>query len=211
MDPQVSVGAFHQASWPGAGDVDDCWAIADLQAIHAVAPWLRLVTVPAYREAAGNPDLPGPTGGSIADSRRAIRILYPGLGADYMDQDPVVPFAALLARLKAGAVASVSVMNGKLPPSLRFGTYAGGHRVAVFYDNPTLRVLNPLAPAHQRAKPITPDQLKAACLAFAPGIRAVVFPDPDTAFRTHPLLGPTIAAAVKTLQDRIQPARDAHG
>lgn len=202
MDPMVSTGAFHQASWPGAGDVDDCWAVADLQGVHAVAPWLRLVTIPIYRAAAGNPDQPGPTGGSIADSRRALRALYPSLQVEIHGDQDALTYAGLLAKVKANRPASVAVLSGALPPALQYG-FAGKHRILVFWDGAKLRILNPLQVAHKRADDIGVDALRAAVQAYGSPVKAVIFPSPDQAFETHPLLASRIAKATAPLQARL--------
>ena len=55
MNPQFTTGVFNQQRWPQAGDTDDCWAIADLMAVHSVAPWLPLPGITKYREAAEIP------------------------------------------------------------------------------------------------------------------------------------------------------------
>lgn len=212
MDPQVSIGAFHQASWPGAGDVDDCWAVADLQAVHAVAPWLLLPGVPAYRTAAGNPDMPGPTGGTIADSQRAIRRLYPAIAAlsAFWGEGDGKTFDGLVLSLRQGRVASLALLSGALPPALRHG-FAGVHRVAVFWSGGP-RILNPLAAAHSRPEAITASALQAACRAYdSTDIRAVLLPSPAQAFATHPLLPAAITAATQTLRDKIAAAQAALG
>lgn len=207
MEPQVSIGTFHQASWPGAGDVDDCWAVADLQAIHATAPWLRLATIPIYRAAAGNPDMPGPTGGSIGDSRRAIRMLYPKLDVVVLDADLGESFAGFLARVKGGRVASVAVLASALPASLQYG-FGGRHRVTIYWDGAKLRILNPLQQAHKRADDISADSLKAAIVAYGSGVRAIVMPTPAEAFAFHPLLPAAVEAATVKLTADLAGAAD---
>lgn len=58
MAPQVSTGVFSQRYWPGvgAGPLDDCGPLADLMALHAVAPAVLLPSVRTYRVRAGVPD-----------------------------------------------------------------------------------------------------------------------------------------------------------
>ena len=94
MLPQFTTGVFNQQRWSQAGDTDDCWAIADLMAVHSVAPWLRLPGITKYRELAHNPRMPGPTPGNIAQPARAIR----GLDAAFEG----VPFSEFLPKLQAG-------------------------------------------------------------------------------------------------------------
>lgn len=189
---QTTVGVLNQARWPGAGDVDDCWCLADFQALLAVAPWIVLPGIPAYRAAAGNPDLPGPTGGTIAHSRRAIRALFPELDIEATDGEMAWP--ALLELVRAGRPASLAVVSGALPPRLQFG-FAGKHRVMVWSNGAELRVLNPLAPAHSRGLVIEPAALRNAVEAWGAGVRAVIMPTAAAAFRGHPLYAEAIAEA----------------
>lgn len=200
MDPQVTVGVFAQASWPGAGDIDDCWVVSDLQGVHAVAPWLPLVTVPKYREVAGNPDQPGRTGGTIAQSRLALKTLYPTLAIEAFLPSAELTWATFAAKIQGGRVASVNLVSDALPLALRHGG-TGGHRCLVFPTASGWRIMNPLARAHSRPEEITEAALRAAIAAYGPGIRCIVFPDPDDAIRTHP--------AVVALSAQLQAAQAA--
>lgn len=185
---QISVGAFSQPLMPGAGDVDDCWCTSDLQCVHACAPWLALPTIPAWREAAGNPDRPGPTGGTIEQSAQAIRGFYPRLAIEVLDTDAAVAFAAFANKLKAetGRIATVELLSGALPPALRFG-FLGTHRCSVWWQPGTgWRMFNPLQPAHQRALELTEDELRTALRAHAEVVHAIVFPLPTVAIKGHP-------------------------
>lgn len=81
-DAQLSLGIVNQVVWPKAGDVDDCWACATIQAGIAVAPHLPQPNITRFRAAAGNPDEPNkPDGGTIRQCATAIRTLWPKLGA----------------------------------------------------------------------------------------------------------------------------------
>jgi hypothetical protein len=186
MLPQFTTGVFNQKAWPRAGDTDDCWVISDLMVVHAVAPWLRLPNVTKYRTAAGNPDLPGPTPGSVDQSARAIRALYPTLG-EKIQVLKAVTFADFLPKLKAGHPASIGVLSGELPLDLQFG-YAGPHRVAVFWTGNEIRLANPLARAHSRSRAIAEDVLHNAVRAHPLAkVNAVLMPTVEQAFRLHPL------------------------
>jgi hypothetical protein len=186
MLPQFTTGIFNQKAWPKAGDVDDCWVIADLMAIHGVAPWLRLPNVTVYRAAAGNPDKPGPTPGSVDQSAKAIRALYPKFG-ETIRVLKGLPFNEFIPMLKAGHPASIGVLSGKLPQDLQFG-YAGPHRVAVFWNGSEIRLANPLARAHSRSRPVPEDVFHAAVKAHPlAAVHAVVMPSVEEAFLLHPL------------------------
>lgn len=205
---QASVGVLGQAFWPGAGDVDDCWAVSDLQGVAAVAPWLQLVTIPKYREAADRPDLPGPSGGRIQDSAKALRKLYPGLGfAAYQDATSSgagLRFSDWLPMLKGGRPSSVEIVAGSLPARLRHG-FAGLHRVLVFWDpQDGWRILDPLAAPHSRAEKIEGLELEAAVRAVGTSVHAIVFATPAEAFRTHPLLAAEVALATAAERIRIE-------
>jgi hypothetical protein len=202
VNPQFTTGVFNQKRWPRAGDTDDCAVLADLMAVHGVAPWLRLPGVKKYRDAANRPDQPGPTPINVADSGRAIRTLYPKLGA-LIEVVQGVTFATFLVKLKAGHPASVSVSSGSLPPRLQFGFSADeGHRVTVFWNGTEIRLANPLARAHSRSKPITEAELKKAIDAHdLPNVHAVLMPTVEEAFGLHPLLSGVIDDAIAELDD----------
>lgn len=158
MSLQVSTGVLSQRYYPGVGTgpLDDCWALADLMALHAVAPTVALPTITAYRTRAGVPDTAtGSEGGSLEDSVKGLRATWRGSVELFRGE-----WAAFLARLKAGAVASASVLSASLPKALRFGFYLN-HRVTVFWAG-SLKVLNPLAPPHSRALSISEAALQEA-------------------------------------------------
>ena len=186
MNPTISVGVFNQVHWPEAGDVDDCWCLADLMAVHAVAPWSALPGITAYRAAAGVPDQIGPTGGSISASAKAIRALYPGLAIE-VSANHELTWAAFMLGLTAHRAASLSVLSSALPAEHRYG-FAGQHRVAVAITT-ELKLGNPLAPAHSKWKPISPTQLRIAVAAYpgGPNPNCILTPSVEDAFTTHPL------------------------
>lgn len=194
MQPQFSTGVFNQVRWPKAGDVDDCWCLADMMAVHGVAPWLWLPTITDYRTAANKPDVPGEmNGGTVSDSARAIGVLWPRLPIELLNGGA---WPDLLAKLKSARPASLSVLSGALPANLQFG-FAGAHRVTVWWDGATLRLMNPLARPHARSKPITDDALKVAVDRHPdPGVHAVVMPTIETAFRTHPMFQAAVDEAL---------------
>jgi hypothetical protein len=197
MVPQFTTGVFNQKRWPRAGDPDECWMLADLMALHSVAPWLRLPSAKRYRAAAGNPDEEGPTPGTVRQSRIALETLYPTF-RDVINVMKDEPFSEFLPELKSGRPASISVLSGALPGHLQFG-FTGNHRVTVFWTGEKIRLANPLARAHSRSKVITEDELHTAVAAHPfPRVWCVLMPTLEQAFQRHPLLPGAIADAIES-------------
>ena len=194
MNPQHTVGAFSQHYWPGVGDIDDCWVVASLQAVAAVAPWSYLHTVPTFRAKAGNPDEAGvQDGGTIAQSAKAIRALYPELDIEVSTGN--LTWSQFLSRVKAGHPAMVFLMSSGLLDKYEYG-YKGEHAVAVAWDGASLRIANPLARPHSRWRVIAPSELETAVKAVAgAGVQGILMPTVAQAFQTHPLLAGAIADA----------------
>lgn len=186
MNPQISTGVVNQAEWPKAGDVDDCWAVATLTALHAVAPWLFLPNIRAFRAASGNPDERNVAdGGSIRQCALAIRVLWPKIGALIATAAGERNWTWLEAKLRAGHVAMVFVLSRELSKTYGFG---GTHACAAALVDGKLRFANPLAPAFSRWDEISWGELERAVKAFPnPGVHAVVMPLVEDAFPTHPL------------------------
>ena len=165
------LAVLSQKSYPAAGDVDDCWAVATIWAHRAATGDTHLPTMTEFRAAAGNPDKPGPTGGNIADIMRACAKLWPGTAVQYSSPG----WTPFVAAVKAGNIASLAVLSSKLPANLRFG-FAGNHQVGVAYEGGQLVVANPLAPQGSAPIPITEDALHKAASAVANGwILAALF------------------------------------
>lgn len=187
-----------QTLWPAAGDVDDCWVLASLMAVNAVAPWLWLVNVTQFRTAAGNPDLPGPTPGGVAQAFKAMRSLYPQLAVTLATD---WTSSKILATIKTNRPAYVSVKSGALPAALQFG-YLGDHAVFVEYRAATGSAVasfylgNPLAKAHSSPVAITAAALQKAMDAHTGGAKALIMPTVEAAFQTHPLLAGVVKDAV---------------
>lgn len=187
MNPHLSSGIFSQVHWPGVGsDRDECWALSDMMAVHAVAPWVSLPTAGVYRAAAGNPDDPGQDGGTLYQSAKAIRTLWPDLGKLIVVCEGV-SWATFKSRMTKDKVASLSVLSGALPPSHTYGFY-GNHRVAVALVDSGWKIANPLAPPHARWRDISESALRNAVEKYpAAGTWAIVMPSVAAAFKTHPL------------------------
>ncbi|HEY6058779.1 MAG TPA: hypothetical protein VIV06_12170 [Candidatus Limnocylindrales bacterium] len=168
---------FDQRTWPGVGDIDDCWVVAAIQCAHASGIARNsLPTCPEFRLAAGLPDRPGPTGGNMDHVLAAARTLWPRFN--------VVGFrgswTALELHLGRGGAIWVALLSGRLPIRLRYG-FESRHACTLFRDESgQLWLANPL----QRNEP-PPDRVTKADILPAleavsddGNIQAVVFPPP---------------------------------
>lgn len=198
MRPQI-FQVFSQRDWPGIGDVDDCWVLASLQAVHTVAPWLKLPGVKVFRDRAGVLDVPGQLDvGDEHDMKRGLDALYPTLGLEILDG---MPFSEFVGKLRSGRPAAVIIKAGDLPDELQT-TYKGIHAVTVAFDDETGAILmaDPLARAHSKPVPIAQPALKNAIEGFKPNVHAVLMPTIQRALQTHELH----QAQVKRLRRRIR-------
>ncbi len=163
--------AFSQRTWPGAGDIDDCWVVSTIWAACAAGATYK-PTVPQFRAAAHKPDLPGPTGGDLDDIMRAIPDLWPdAVAEEFRDED----WAGFMDMLKAGWVASMAVLSAKLPASLQYRFY-GAHQIAVGMTSGLIFVMNPLMVQGAALRVIGESELKRAALSVANGtILAAMF------------------------------------
>src|SRR5574343_1566660 len=212
---------FNQKHWPGAGDIDDCWVVSAIQAANAVAPWLRLPSVPVFRAAAGNPDKPGPTGGNLADIVQGCETLWPRYFKDRLKRLRGAAWNDFAAHVNAEQPVSVATVSAKLPPRLRFG-FAGMHQITVARSGAgQWLVANPLAPVYSRWIEVNPAELKPAVMAYGrakagtSGAWAVVFPDAEEMSQLYwgqqdptPFDQDDIDAATQELRERIDDARD---
>jgi hypothetical protein len=139
----ASLGTYSQKTWPGVGDIDDCWVISTFWALVAagiIDEW-HIPTVYAFRAAAGRPDVQGKaSGGSNADIIKALNKLLPQAGAR-MYNSGISGFKQMLS---SGYIASLSVNSSMLPAYLQFG-FKGLHQIAVIYQDGQFYVMNPLA------------------------------------------------------------------
>jgi hypothetical protein len=176
---------YSQRFWPGRRDHDDCWVIAALMAVHAVAPWLPLVGVKPFRRAAGKPDDPVlPDPGDEHDMARGIRTLYPSLPIEVVSGGR---WPDVRKEVERGRPAALILVAGALPAGHQFG-FAGVHAVAVAVENGQWLHADPLANPHSKPLPIERRALRAAVKAFDPRVHAVLMPTEPEAIRTHPLL-----------------------
>jgi len=218
---------FNQARWPGhdpqpgsgGPDIDDCWVVSALQCVHAVTPGARLVGIPAFREAAGNPDDPNDSdGGNLAQIVRGVEGCYP----DYKGKLRRLRGASWAEFLRLvddeRRILSVSIVSGKLPVRLQYG-FAGAesyHQVSVVRKANRL-FANPLAPVYSRFDEVASwDAIKPAVMAYGrakagtSGVWAVVFPteaemnpapDPDLTPFSQADLDAAVAACSATLTE----------
>jgi len=159
-----SLGVYNQVHWPGVGDVDDCWVISTFWVLVAAGILTRdqLPSVHAFRDAAGVPDKPGPTGGSNAEIVRALNKLTPEAGARLFSGN----LSGFVHTLKSGYIASLAVNSMYLPSYLRFG-FKGRHQIAVVYQNGKLYVMNPLAKEGSSLLQISQVDLALAAITFS--------------------------------------------
>jgi hypothetical protein len=183
MRPQI-FQVFSQTAWPGIGDVDDCWVLASLQAVHTVAPWLKLPGVKVFREKANVPDVQGQLDvGDEHDMARGLAGLYPNLPIEVADG---MPFPEFVEQVRSGRPAAVVIRAGDLPQELQH-VYQGIHAVTVAFDDESgdLLIADPLAKPHSKPVPIAQPALRAAIKGFQPDVHAVLMPTIEQALRTH--------------------------
>jgi len=157
--------AIAQAGYPGGGDIDDCWVIADVWAALASGQTFR-PTVTQYRRWARNPDRPGPTGGSLDHSMRAARQAWPGAGIRRYHSSNWDGFTSLL---KAGWSASLSIRLLGLPSSWRYGFRDGMHRIGVVYQNGAYYYMDPNQHNGSAPRVVSGHELRTAARAHSGG------------------------------------------
>ena len=213
---------YNQVTWPGAGDPDDCWVVAALQAANVTSPWLWLPTVPRFRKAAGNPDDPNrPDGGNLIQAERGLLGCYPFL-AGLVHRHPAWTWSHFRQAVESGHPASVSIVSAVLPASLRFG-FGGRHQIALAWKDGQLLYANPLARDRSRWLRITWGNVKPAILAYgklrtgSDCVYALTLPtDKEARTKLMPALADTtpydqgdLDAATAELQARIDAAQAA--
>lgn len=170
------LGALDQRTYPGAGDIDDCWVVATMWAFRYQTHMATeaLPSIPVFRDAADNPDKPGPTGGRNSQIALALNRLYPGQPYSRYES---TNWTSFMAQLRAGAAASVVTLSSLLPSTMQFN-FHGLHRCAVIWLDGTLVLMNPLQRDGAKLLAITEAQLRRAITGATPSgtVLAIMFP-----------------------------------
>ena len=213
---------FNQVKWPNAGDVDDCWVVSSIQCANMVAPWLRLPSVTSFRKAAGNPDRPGPTGGSSSDTVQGCETLWPRYFKGQLKVLRNANWSAFEIQVARNVPMSVSIVCADLPSYLKRG-FNGLHRVSIVKGSRAGTVLwfDPLAPVYSRPAEVPLDDIRRAVMAYgrqktgSNGAWAVVFPTAEHCAAlyfgqvdTTPYDQEDIDRETAELRERIDDARD---
>jgi hypothetical protein len=173
----------NQVNAPGAGDIDDCFAVALRRAMRQSG--LPAASIAAIREAAGVPDEPGPTGATPSQVYAAARALA-GPARPWL----VRGFEHVVACLGAGKTAVIFYRAGRLPAAYRYGGFTGLHSGGLDLDGSQLYISDPLAPDGSPPKRIYASALRPAMEAFPNGAAAVVLTEvPMSMYRTIPTPG----------------------
>jgi hypothetical protein len=164
---------INQVTYPLVGDIDDCTVIATFWAARNAGYTGSLPTVPAFRNAAGEPDVPGANGLTNDQVWRGVEgTILRTLNGTKCE----AIWWSYVADVKRGASSSLAVMSRLLPANLRFG-FLGPHRIGVAFDGSHLVVANPLAPGGSAPLPCSEESLKLAATGLGVGyVLAVNFP-----------------------------------
>lgn len=191
MIPQFSTGVLSQRYWRGVGDIDDCAVLAAIACVHGCAPWVSLPSATRFRELAGNPDDQNAGDGlTISQVVKAVTALWPAIGAGLTVSLGNGSWTSLLAGIKAGRCASVSVFSAAMATK---NGVAIRHSVSVYWSGTDLRVVNPLRRPHSFGTSISEAALKKAMDDMPEaGLWFVLFPTAEEAFATHPLYGRSV-------------------
>jgi len=184
--PNFTVGVISQRDFRGAGGgpLDDCWVCSDEMALHACAPWEPIRGIKPYRAAAGVPDTnTGSEGGSLDDGLKAIKTLWPKIGA--MVELYRGSWTGFVAKAKLSQrPVSGSVWSKALGYSTSFR-----HRVAFYWNGSTWKMCDPLKPSFSEPQAVSEAFVKKA-FADHPDtaeVNCLIFPTVESAFTTHPL------------------------
>lgn len=169
-------GVLNQVTFPGVGNVDDCWVVATVWAAVAFRKDIRRPDATEFRRHAGDPDDPhAEDAGSQTEIIRGARGSWPGVAIEKYNG----PWKGFRDRVKTGRPASLAVKSDRLPASMQFG-FEGAHQIGVGWDpdRATFVVANPLA--RQGSKPLVIDaaDLRDAAKALHGGnVQAAIFPN----------------------------------
>lgn len=166
---------LNQGTYPGAGDLDDCWVVSLVQAASASDPSIDRPTVTEFRAAAGDPDDGYRDGGNPSEWKKAVTTLWPDIGAFFAFG---IDWASFEGYLKRGWIASLAISSLYLPPSLQYG-FTGLHQVTLFMDAGYFHIANPLQPDGSAPQLVGGKTIRNAAHAYGNGfVYAVLFPPP---------------------------------
>lgn len=152
---------INQVSYPGAGDVDDCWVVATVIAVLDNAEWEVKPSITWARGAANDPDDGDTDGGTIDETYRMAKRIWRDIPKKKLRNANA---DTVLGLVKKGWNLSAAVLSSELPAEHRFG-FNGLHQVAMEWDE-GFRLANPLAKDGSDARSITMRQIKRACTGF---------------------------------------------
>ena len=191
---------FSQRTWPGVGDLDDCWVLSSLQSVNCSAPWLYLPNSDVFRKAAGDPDDGKADGGRISEIVLGVTTLYPEFKGK-LTRLVGEPFATLRHLAASGRPVSVALTSGKLPPDIRHGKGDVPHQCTVV-EKAGGRVLfaNPMAPMGSKWDEVDWTDIRPAILDYGNGkVFGVAFPDDDAMVRQAPGFAAALASEIAKL------------
>lgn len=153
----------NQKTFPGAGDVDDCWVVATWMGVKAIRPEIAVGSVTWYRGAAGDPDDGVSDGGSTDEILRMCARVWPDVRTVDMRGKA---WDWLVTRLKANVrPASIAVKSGAMPSAYRFG-FNGAHQILIWWEDGKMWMANPLAPEGAKPMHVDPTAIKLAAYAL---------------------------------------------
>lgn len=213
---------FSQLHWPGnTRPSPDCWVMTALQCVNMVAPWLRLVSIPIFRKAAGDPVDGIRDGGTLDEIIKGVETLWPRYFRGHLTRHRGASWARFTEDVDLERPVSVAVISSKLPTRLQFG-FMSYHQISVAKNAAgDWLAFNPLAEPYSRPIKVNPAELKPAVMAYGrantgtSGAWYVVFPDAEMLAPlyagvedTTPYDQDDLDAATAEYRERIEDARN---
>lgn len=169
-----------QRTYPGVGDIDDCWVIATIWAEQDSRPGTKRPTVYEFRKAAGVPDHNGEAdGGNIDRVNDGADGCWPKVPNELVKTNSWTVARAILF---SGRPCSVALDSSKLSAAHRFN-FHGKHQSGVVGEGGVLYLMNPLDVEGRRLPQIAESELRSAMFALIPGdprpYRFLAFPLPS--------------------------------
>lgn len=170
---------FSQRTYPGVGDIDDCWVIATIWAAADSRPTIKRPTVRTFRDFAGIPDHQNAAdGGNIDACNRGADGCWPKLPNVVVKASS---WQSARTYLYSGRPCSVSTDSSHMSAAHRFNFF-GKHQVGIVHDGKALRLMNPLNVEGRPLQTISEAELKASMGALIPHsdtpYRLLAFPIP---------------------------------